>query len=76
MGFVVVVMVAISLPSEQNVDYLRLHIRANSNASVDQQAKYEIRTMLVDMLTPYLCNVSSKEKAIEIINNKTTDIEF
>lgn len=76
LGFVAIVFVAINLPSGQNVDYLRLHIRANSNLSVDQNVKYEIRTMLVDMLTPYLCNVSSKEQAINIINNKTQEIEL
>lgn len=59
---------ALFLPTEQKVDYLRLHIRANSNNSVDQNVKYQIKDLMVEFLTPKLCNVPSKEKAIEIIN--------
>ena len=54
---------------ETEYDYLRLHIRANSNTEVDQQVKYEIKDLMVEFLTPYLCNVNSKEKAIEIVNS-------
>ena len=70
--FVVVLIVvgAMFLPQKsEEYDYLRLHIRANSNLSIDQQVKYEIKTMLVDFLTPQLCTVSSKEKAVEIVND-------
>ena len=54
---------------EIDYDYLRLHIRANSNSELDQNVKYEIKDAVVGMLTPYLCNVESKEHAIEIVNN-------
>lgn len=57
------------LPTEeQNYDYLRLHIRANSNLQVDQNVKYEIKTKVVEILSPKLCNVESKSNAIEIVN--------
>ncbi len=49
-------------------DYLRIHIRANSNAEIDQRVKYEIKDELVEFLTPYFCNVKSKDEAIEITN--------
>ena len=54
---------------EEDYDYLRLHIRANSNTEVDQKVKYEIKDLMVEFLTPYLCDVESKEKAIEIVNS-------
>ena len=50
-------------------EYLRIHIRANSNDIVDQSVKYEIKSELVKFLTPYLCEVGSKSEAIETINN-------
>ncbi len=56
-------------------EYLRLHIRANSNTEVDQKIKYEIKDEMVKFLTPHLCNVESKEKAIEIINSYSNIIK-
>ena len=54
---------------EVEYDYLRLHIRANSNSEIDQNIKYEIKDELVEFLTPYFCNVTSKNEAVEIVNN-------
>ena len=73
---IAVVFGALLLPEkEMNYDYLRLHIRANSNLEVDQQIKYEIKNEMVEFLTPYLCNVESKQKAIEIINKYSSLIK-
>ena len=71
LGVVIAVAIgALFIPQkETEYDYLRLHIRANSNTEVDQQVKYEIKDLMVEFLTPYLCNVNSKEKAIEIVNS-------
>lgn len=55
--------------AEVEYDYLRLHIRANSNSEIDQNIKYEIKDELVEFLTPYFCNITSKNEAIEIVNN-------
>lgn len=55
--------------AEVEYDYLRLHIRANSNSEIDQNIKYEIKDELVEFLTPYFCNVTSKNEAVEIVNN-------
>ena len=55
--------------AEVEYDYLRLHIRANSNSEIDQNIKYEIKDELVEFLTPYFCNVTSKNEAIEIVND-------
>ena len=70
MVLILVVGVGLIMPTEKNdYDYLRLHIRANSNDSVDQSVKYEIKSELVNFLTPYLCEVRSKNKAIDTIND-------
>lgn len=66
---VAIVVGALLIPEKQiEYDYLRLHIRANSNLEVDQLVKYEIKNELVDFLTPYLCNIESKEKAKKVVN--------
>ena len=72
-GFVFVLVLilivgATFLPDKKvDYDYLRLHIRANSNSEIDQNVKYEIKNEMVKFLTPHLCNVESKEKAISVI---------
>ena len=67
---------ALFIPEQEvDCDYLRLHIRANSNNELDQKIKYEIKDVLIEFLTPSLCNVQSKEKAIEIVNNNSNLIK-
>ena len=64
----VIVVGALFIPSkETDCDYLRLHIRANSNSEIDQSVKYEIKDMMIEFLTPKLCNVESKNKAIAVV---------
>ena len=50
-----------------NDNFLRIHIRANSNAEVDQNVKYKVKDAVVAYLTPKLSNVSSKDEAITIV---------
>lgn len=74
--FILIVGVAVMLPSEEtNYDYLRLHIRANSNLSVDQSVKYEIKAKIVEYLAPYLSEVESKEDAIKTATLLKNSIE-
>ena len=55
--------------SEQQVEYLRIHIRANSNEQVDQEVKYKVKDEIVDALIPLLSDVDSFEKATKVIEN-------
>ena len=48
-------------------EYLRIHVRANSNLEIDQSVKYEVRDEVVNYLTPIVENVNSKQEAIELI---------
>lgn len=68
---ILVIVVGVSfLPEKKvNYDYLRLHIRANSNSELDQKVKYEIKDEMVEFLTPYLATVESKQKAIKVIES-------
>lgn len=56
-------------------DYLRVHIRANSNDEVDQNIKYIIKDSVVDFITPYLIECDTKQKSIDTINGLLNEIE-
>lgn len=58
-----------------NSQYLRIHIRANSNDQCDQDVKYKVKQAVVDYLTPYLANATSKEQAVDIVSTNARDIE-
>lgn len=61
--------------SDVNADYLRIHIRANSNSDADQSVKYEVKAAVVEALTPRLAGVSSKQEAMEIIADNLSLID-
>ena len=70
--FLIIVVGVCLIPSKEiSYDYLRLHIRANSNNNIDQNVKYEIKDVLVEFLTPKLCNVKSKTEAIQIVEENS-----
>ncbi len=56
-------------------DYLRVHIRANSNQEVDQNIKYIIKDEVVNFITPYLIDCDTKQKSIDTINGLLPEIE-
>lgn len=59
----------------QNADYLRIHIRANSNDVDDQNIKYTIKDAMVEFLAPKLAFCASKQQVVELINNNTQQLE-
>ncbi len=60
--------------NEEN-EYLRIHIRANSNSAIDQEVKYKVKDEVVDSLIPLLADVRSKEDAFEILQQNLLFIE-
>lgn len=50
-------------------DFLRIHIRANSNSKQDQAVKYKVKEAFVEALTPLLAEAKTKQKAECIILN-------
>ena len=71
---VIVLFVVGSMPNE-NEEYLRIHIRANSNSEIDQAIKYEIRDSVVDALIPILANCKTKDEAETSLKNNLVFIE-
>ena len=58
-----------------NTKYLRIHIRADSNDTVDQNVKYAVKSAVCDYLTPYVAGVESKQQAVQIVSELLEQIE-
>lgn len=56
-------------------EYLRIHIRANSNSKTDQDVKFKVKEKVVDFLIPFLSECKDKEKAMSMLNDLTDEIE-
>jgi stage II sporulation protein R len=61
--------------SQSNVDYLRIHVRANSNSQDDQAVKYLVKDKVVEFITPYIAECVTKAKAMEVMSALTSQIE-
>lgn len=55
-------------------EYLRIHIRAESNEEQDQAVKYLVKEEVVNYLAPYLAECDSKDKAEKTLADKLEDI--
>lgn len=56
-------------------DYLRIHVRANSNSQTDQNIKYIVKDEVVKYITPYAAQCTDKEKAMQVISGILDGIE-
>ena len=56
-------------------DYLRIHVRANSNEQIDQNIKYIVKDEVVRFITPYAAECTDKERAIKVIGSVLPQIE-
>ena len=56
-------------------EYLRIHIRANSNSQIDQQIKYQIKDEVVNFLTPYIAECNTFSKAERVLTDNLDGIE-
>lgn len=59
--------------TEANTEYLRIHIRANSNMQADQEVKYKVKDGVVDALIPILANIETFEEA-KIVMEQNFDL--
>lgn len=63
--------------SEKKVEteYLRIHIRAQSNSESDQAVKYRVKEEIVKYLTPFIAACDTKEKAKTLLSDRLDGIE-
>lgn len=59
----------------QETQYLRIHIRANSNSDEDQSVKYKVKDEIVEALIPLLADVESFDEAKSIVSQNFGYIE-
>ena len=58
-----------------DTDYLRIHVRANSNDQVDQSVKYLVKDEVVKYITPYAAQCTDKAAAMQVIGGILGGIE-
>ena len=61
--------------TNSNEDYLRIHIRANSNLYIDQNVKYKVKDCVVEALIPYISECETKQECEDMILSKLDFIE-
>lgn len=64
-----------SASAAADTEYLRIHIRANSNSGEDQAVKYMVRDEVVKFLTPVVAEAETREAAIRLMNENLSGIE-
>ena len=56
--------VGLILPTQSpGTEYLRIHVRADSNEESAQLIKYKVKDAVVEYLTPIIAELDTKEKA-------------
>lgn len=72
---VFIVGVSVSNKPDYHTEYLRIHIRANSNSEIDQNIKYEIKDSIIDYLTPIISACTTKKDFEKKLTENLTNIE-
>jgi|AGTN01.2.fsa_nt_gi stage II sporulation protein R len=60
---------------KQKEEFIRIHIRANSDAATDQEVKLLVRDALVEYLTPLLANCSDYKDAEKTLSSSLGALE-
>ena len=58
-----------------HTEYLRIHIRADSNLDDDQNVKYAVRDAVVSYLTPFIAECDTFSKAKTLLTQHLESIE-
>ena len=61
--------------SSNTYEYLRIHIRANSNSEIDQNVKYEVKSLAVEYLTPFIAECNTKQDAEKVLQQNKEILE-
>lgn len=61
--------------AEADCQYLRIHIRANSNLDADQEVKYKVKEGVVDALIPLLSEIETFDEAKTVLSQNFQLIE-
>ena len=67
-------LISCAIPHSPN-DYIRIHIRANSDSEDDQSVKLAVRDAVVQYLAPYAAQVKDKAEMWALLERKKEEIE-
>ena len=56
-------------------EYLRIHIRADSNENAAQAVKYQVRDEVVALLTPIVAECATKEQSVQRVQEALGGVE-
>ena len=73
----IIILSGIGLTASENqiqTEYLRIHIRANSNNECDQSIKYKIKDAVIEYLTPFIAECKTKEQAQNMLNSRLNGV--
>jgi len=77
--FVAAAVVIFGLPSggrgNSASEFLRLHIRANSNSHEDQAVKYLVKQEIIDSFAPIFSQVASRGQAMAVLSSNIARIQ-
>jgi stage II sporulation protein R len=66
----IAIIIAVNAPSkETNREFLRLHIRADSNLTADQNVKYKVKEAVIRHLTPLVSECRDRSEAMRALKN-------
>ncbi len=66
---------SVSETAQAENDYLRIHVRANSNEDIDQNVKYKVKDEVVKFITPYVAECTDKAAAMQVMGGILDKIE-
>lgn len=56
-------------------EYIRIHVRANSNQEIDQNIKYKVKDEIVKYLIPYVAECEKREEFIAMLECSLNNIK-
>ena len=75
-AIIVLTGICLCFPTKQvETEYLRIHVRANSNSTQDQALKMVVKDAIVEYLTPFIAECDTKKKAEVLLTDRLTQIE-
>ncbi len=75
LSIIILTGLAVKIPQTQSSEYLRIHIRADSNDSDAQTVKYKVKDAVVGYLLPFVATCSTKEQAEKMLKENLLEIE-
>ena len=75
LGIVAIIAVLLSGSFNPKEECIRIHVRANSNNTLDQSVKLEVKDEIVEYLTPYVSTLDTFDEAKQTVFERLNEIE-